>query len=157
MKKYKDSKTSKGDNLPHRIEQLLEEVRIVLPGSQVLLGFQFSAIFANNFDNLSKNLQYIHLMSLGFILITIILLIVAPAYHRIVEAGRDSERFHKIVSIFLVCAMVSLIIGVSIDLWVVLQVVVNNDYVAYLGSISTLLLAFLLWFIAPLLLNKKNV
>ena len=52
--------------LKDKIREVLTEARVVLPGAQALLGFQFIAILMESFDRQPKWLHpYTHLASLG--------------------------------------------------------------------------------------------
>src|SRR5439155_8173547 len=53
--------------LATKIKQVLMEARTVLPGAQALLGFQFTAILTDAFEELPPSSQLIHLISLGLI------------------------------------------------------------------------------------------
>ena len=73
-----------------RVEQVLTETRVVLPGAQALLGFQFATILLEAFDKLPASSKYIHMLSLGIMGLTVILLMTPAAHHRIVERGEDT-------------------------------------------------------------------
>src|SRR5439155_233844 len=79
--------------LEHRIVEVLTETRILLPGVQALLGFQLAMVLMETFPQLSRGVQLVHLVSLGFVALATIVLMSPPAYHRIVERGRVTERF----------------------------------------------------------------
>ncbi len=66
--------------LKDQVEEGLQEIRVVLPGTQALLGFQFATFFTATFENLTYYLKYIHLASLGFITASIIVLMSAVAF-----------------------------------------------------------------------------
>jgi hypothetical protein len=70
-------------DITERIQHLLDEIRIVLPGTEVLFGFLLVAVFSESFDSLEPFLKYMHLASLGSVAITTIMLIAPSAYDRI--------------------------------------------------------------------------
>lgn len=132
-------------NLSDRIKKVLIECRMALPGAQAFLGFQFAIVFAQGFDALPRSSQLIHFTSLLATTLAIVLLIAPAAYHRLVEAGQNTERFHRVASRFLLAALVFLAPGMAGDLFVVMRKVTgssNTDWIA-----GFLLLAFyVLWF-----------
>src|SRR5215203_2251805 len=79
--------------LTDKIKHVLTECRVVLPGSQALLGFQFICVLTESFDKLPSLSKYIHLASLGLNAVAIVLLITPAAYHRLVEEGEETEHF----------------------------------------------------------------
>jgi hypothetical protein len=107
--------------LQDKIEQVLTEARVVLPGAQALLGFQFATVLVEGFEKLPPASKDVLLASLALMALSIILLMAPAAYHRIVENGEESERFHRFASLMLLAAMVPLPLGISGDTFVVVQ------------------------------------
>ncbi|MFL5334020.1 MAG: DUF6328 family protein, partial [Geminicoccaceae bacterium] len=70
--------------LRDKINQLLEESRIVLPGAQALLGFQFAAYLTDSFDRLPAGSKLVHTASLLLMALAVILLMTPAPLHRIV-------------------------------------------------------------------------
>ena len=135
---------------------MLEEIRIVLPGTQTLLGFQFVAIFSNGFEKLSSQLQQLHLLSLGSIVLAMISIMIPPAYHRIADKGQDTERFHTLASMLIIVALFFLAFGIAIDLYVVIGFISKNlDLALYIAG-SMLLFSYIAWFIFPFLAQRSG-
>jgi Family of unknown function (DUF6328) len=53
--------------LKNKIEQLLTEARVIIPGAQVLLGFQFVVVFVRSFAELPEWVKIIHGVALAAI------------------------------------------------------------------------------------------
>ena len=119
---------------------------MALPGAQAFLGFQFSIVFAQGFEHLRRPWQVIHFASLLATTVATVLLITPAAYHRIHEAGEDTENFRKVASRLLLAALVFLGPGMAGDLFVVIAKQTGSPGMA--GAIAgLLLLAFYgLWF-----------
>ena len=132
--------------LKDRIEQVLTEARVVLPGVQALLGFQLSITLMQGFESLPPSSKYIHLISLALMALSVILLMSPAAYHRIVERGEDTEDVHKFASRMLLFAMVPFPLGISGDLYVVVKKAMNSNAWASVGSIVILIFFYGLWF-----------
>src|SRR4051812_6529576 len=94
--------------LSQRIRHALTECRMVLPGTQALMGFQLIVVLMEGFDKLPKSSRTIHLLSLAATAVSASWLIAPAAYHRIVERGEDTERFHRVAGRFLLAAMAAL-------------------------------------------------
>jgi Family of unknown function (DUF6328) len=67
-------------------------------GAQVLLGFEFSGVFKDGFERLPFHARYLDGIALLLLIVTVALLIVPETYHQIVEIGRDTGRFHQLIS-----------------------------------------------------------
>ena len=133
-------------DLSDRIKKVLLECRMALPGAQAFLGFQFAIVFAQSFESVPRSWQMIHFISLLATTIATVLLIAPAAYHRIHEAGEDTEHFHKIASRLLLMALVFLGPGMAGDLFVVIAKVTQSPGAAGVSA-GLLLLAFYgLWF-----------
>jgi hypothetical protein len=79
--------------LHEKIEQLLTEARVILPGAQALLGFQLIVMMTKAFDRLLPPLQSIHVVALMSLVIAAVLLIAPAAIHRLAFQGRDDPQF----------------------------------------------------------------
>lgn len=64
-------------DLKRDTDQILQGIRIVLPGTQALIGFQFIAFFNPVFQELPSNLKTLHFIAL-LLSITCSLLLIAP-------------------------------------------------------------------------------
>jgi hypothetical protein len=132
--------------LHKKVEQVLTESRVVLPGAQALLGFQLATIMLDAFDKLPPSSKNIHMMSLALMGISVILLMTPAAYHRIAEHGEDTEHFHTVASRLLLAAMITLPLGICGDLFVVARKVTNDSTISAVGSFFALGVFYGLWF-----------
>ena len=132
--------------LKDKVEQVLTEARMVLPGVQALLGFQLATMMMEGFDKLPQSSKYIHLISLILMGLCVILLMTPAAYHRIVERGEDSESFHQIASALLLIVMIPLPLGICGDLFVVLRKVTDSISISITGALLLLAFFYGLWF-----------
>jgi len=139
-------RTSLGDKVRH----VLTEARVVLPGAQALLGFQFIAMITDPFEELSRGSKYLHGVSLLAVALSTILLMAPAAYHRLAERGENTERFQRMAGRFILWAMLLLAIGISIDVYVVGGMVLGSTAGAAAIALALLLMFATLWFIFPL-------
>ncbi len=133
-------------NLSDRIKKVLVECRMALPGAQAFLGFQFAIVFGEGFDKLPRSSQWVHFASLLATTVAIVLLIAPAAYHRLVEAGQDSEHFHTVASRLLLASLIFLAPGMAGDLLVVIRKFTGSDALAYWSGGGLLLAFYFLWF-----------
>jgi hypothetical protein len=133
-------------SLTDKIKEVLMELRMVLPGTQALLGFQFVIVLMPDFDKIPQTSQWIHLASLASITISAILLIAPAAYHRIVLHGEDSERFFELAGKTLLLAMFFLGLGLAGDFFIVAEKITGSMALAAWSSTGLLIFFFVLWF-----------
>lgn len=145
-KNLKEETEDPSTKLKDKIEQVLTEARVVLPGAQALLGFQFATMLVDGFEKLPASSKYVHLTSLALMALSVIFLMAPAAYHRIVEEGEDTERFHRFASLMLLAAMVPLPLGISGDFFVVVRKVTQSDILSITLCLAVLAMFYSLWF-----------
>jgi hypothetical protein len=146
MGKQNEGSEQNGTKLKDKIKHVLTEARVVLPGAQALLGFQFATILMDGFDKLPESSKYVHFASLSMVGLSITFLMTPAAYHRIVERGEETEHFHRFSSRMLLAAMVPLALGISGDLFVVARKITESAALASAVSMLMIAIFFGLWF-----------
>ncbi|MEA2881282.1 MAG: hypothetical protein QOH32_501 [Bradyrhizobium sp.] len=139
-----------------RIEQLLTEARLIIPGAQALLGFQFVAMLTSGFDRLPQTSKIIHVVALGLIGINVMLLMTPAALHRLTFGGDDSESFLRIGSALVITAPLFLAAGIGAESWVVLQKVTGDSVWSSFGAAAGFLALVLCWYVVPLVLRGRR-
>jgi hypothetical protein len=132
--------------LQDKIRNVLTEARMVLPGAQALLGFQFITMVLDDFDKLPESSKWVHLVSLLLTALSTLLLMMPAAYHRLAERGENTEEFHRFAGRAVLASMVPLALGISGDFFVVVRKVTEST--AFATGAAGLLLGFFygLWF-----------
>ena len=141
--------------LATKIEQLLTEARVIIPGAQALFGFQFVAMLTNGFDRLPERAKIIHAIALCLIAANVMLLMTPAALHRISYGGEDSQNFLKIGSALVIAAPLFLAAGIAGELYVVMDKAFADEGLAVGGGITSFLFLVLLWYGIPLALRFR--
>lgn len=140
----------KGTPLTDKIKQVLTETRMVLPGTQALLGFQVVIFLMQEFDKLPSVSKWIHFGSLIAVSLSAILLITPAAYHRIAFKGEDSEEFRIVAARLMLGAMFFLGLGLSGDFFVITLKITRSFAMAFGCSAALLVFFYTLWFAFPI-------
>jgi hypothetical protein len=138
-----------GTPLTDKIKQVLTEARMVLPGTQALLGFQVVIFLMQDFDKLPSVSKWIHFGSLVAVSLSAVLLITPAAYHRIAFKGEDSEEFRIIAARLMLAAMFFLGLGLSGDFFVITYKITHSLIGASGCSGGLLAFFYTLWFAFP--------
>jgi amino acid permease len=146
MSNKEDDENKGGTKLKEKIDQTLTEIRVVLPGAQALLGFQFASLLVEGFEKLPQTSKYIHFVSLSLMALAVIFMMTPAAYHRIVERGENTEHFYRLASRMLLSSMVPLALGIAGDLYVVAQKITSSEKLAVIIAALMLALFYGLWF-----------
>jgi hypothetical protein len=137
------------ETLEEEATHATDEARMVLPGVQAIMGFQLIAVFNQRFQDLTQDLQMLHLAA--FILLTVAMgLIMTPAaYHRQAERGCVTRRFVTLASFLLTLALIPLAIGVGIDAYLLTWLVLGEELPSLCVAGGVLALLGGLWLVLP--------
>jgi len=144
-------------SLHTKIDQMLTEARVILPGAQALLGFQFVVTMTKAFAALRHLDRNIHFFALGAVTLSIMFLITPAAIHRIAFGGRDVSHFHRIGSLFVTSALIPLAVGVAGDFYVASTKIIESRSLAATGALCAFLLLAVLWYGIPLALRATRI
>jgi hypothetical protein len=129
-----------------RIEQMLTEARVILPGAQALLGFQLVIVLSSTFEKLPVDSRVIHGFALLIVALAVMLLMTPAALHRIVWAGEDSEIFLTTGGALTTLALLPLALGMAGDAYVVLARITEMENGAAIAAGCVLLALLGCWY-----------
>jgi hypothetical protein len=136
--------------LKTKIEQMLTEARVMIPGGQALLGFQFIATLTRSFHELPSGWQYLHALGLCAVAIAVMLLMTPAALHRMAYRGDDNAAFLRIGSRLVIASALPLAIGIALDIAIVFYKITDSDAAAWTACIAALIVLIGLWYVYPL-------
>jgi hypothetical protein len=144
-----DSEQVDGD-----LSDLLEELRILLPGTQTLTAFLIILPFNNGFREIRDAEKVVYIITFLCSLVSLILFIAPAAHHRLQRPLRDRVAFKNIATRLMIAGLVPLSIALVLASQLVLSTVVEARWVSW--SISGILAAGLLglWWMFPM--RKRN-
>lgn len=149
--------------LKDKIQRALDEGRMLVLGSQVLVGFQYRSVFEPAFEKLTRHSQYLKLCGLGLMLLALGLLLAPGAYHRIVEGGEDTDELHSFTTKVMGYALLPFAVALGLDVYVAIEPTMGRTQALSLG-LAVGLLALFFWYglelirrpqRAPQVLEKK--
>jgi hypothetical protein len=136
-------------SLKTKIEQMLTEARVIIPGGQALLGFQLIAVLTKAFNELPLAFKYLHCVGLSAVALSVVLLMTPAALHRIGFQGDDSPAFFRIGSRLVVAGSIPLAIGIAADVSVVFYKAIESDVAAVSAGLGSLAILLGLWLAYP--------
>ena len=141
--------------LKTKIEQLLTEARLIIPGGQALLGFQFIAMLTSGFDRLPETAKVVHAAALCLIGMNVIVMMTPAALHRMSFGGEDSSRFLRMGSALVTVGPAFLAAGISAEIYVVFLKALSSSQMAITASIAAAIVLAALWYGWPLALRNS--
>jgi cation transport ATPase len=141
---------TKDERLNRELEELLQELRIALPGVQILFAFLLVVPFNNRFaetDDLQRNVWFAALLlALG----AVACFIAPTAYHRIRFRDYDKERLVMTATRLAVVGLVFLATALSASAFFVTGFVFSDRLAALVTAVAAGTIGGL-WFALPLL------
>src|SRR5918995_1067369 len=135
--------------LNRELIELLNELRVALPGVQVLFAFLLTVPFSNRFQSLTGSQRAIYFATFVGTTIATGLFMAPTAYHRIRFRQGDKERMIQTSNRFAIVGIAFLALSVT------LAVVLTTDLMFGLGTatlvgVGVLLFLVWVWFAIPL-------
>ena len=139
-----------------KIEQLLTEARVVLPGAQALFGFQLAIVLTRPFEQLPKSSIVVHAASLLLVALAVMMLMAPAPYHRIVYAGEDTEDMYRVGSALVTGATLPLGLGLAGDVYVVIAKISGSFAIgSFTGGVAFVFLIGL-WYLYPIIVTRRR-
>jgi hypothetical protein len=129
--------------------ELLNELRVALPGVQVLFAFLLAVPFTQRFAETTELQRDTFMVALLSTLAGSVFLIAPTAYHRIRFRDRDKEALLQIGNVFAIIGVIFLAIGMTAVVFLVTDVIYEG-FVTAVVTASTAALFAIVWFVLPL-------
>jgi Ca2+/Na+ antiporter len=138
------------------LSDLLEELRILLPGTQVLTAFLIILPFNSSFSEIRDEEKAVYIVTFLCSLLSLILFIAPAAHHRLQRPLRDRVEFKDYATRFMIAGLVPLSFALVLASQLVLSTVLQDRLLAWLmaGVVALVLLA--LWWVFPLRKRREQ-
>jgi O-antigen/teichoic acid export membrane protein len=134
---------SKEERLDRELIELLNELRVALPGVQVLFAFLLTVPFTSRFSRVNDVQQDAYLVALVATAIGSVLLIAPTSYHRIRFRDRDKEALILIANRLAIAGTVFLAVAMSASVFLVADVLYKATTTAV---VTALVVGCFVWF-----------
>lgn len=131
--------------LETKIQNVLDEIRILILSAQVLLSFQYYAAFQRGFNDLPRTLQLAKLGALVLSLVALALLLTPVSFHRVVEDGRPTEAMHRFATRLMTPALLPFAFALAVDVFVAAWVTAGRAMAWTSGAGLVALATFAWW------------
>ena len=135
--------------------ELLNELRVALPGVQVLFAFLLAVPFTQRFASVTDTQKGAFFIALLTTAIASALLIAPSSYHRIQWRQYDKEKLLVISNRLTITGFVFLAISMNAVVFTITDVMFGGPVSTYV-SIAIALVFALLWFVLPLYRKAKT-
>src|SRR4030081_672168 len=101
-----------------KIQNTLDEGRMLVMGAEILIGFEFNGTFQDGFKRLSTVSQDLNLVALTLMLFTLILLLSPSAFHQLTERGEDTIQVDRFATHVMEAALLPLALGLGASAYI---------------------------------------
>lgn len=135
--------------LDRELIELMNELRVALPGVQILFAFLLTVPFNNRFEKVSDLQEDVYFVALLLTVVSTALLMAPTAYHRLRFRQRDKERLLRISNRFAIGGIAALALAIVAAIFFVTDFLF--EVWAALGvAVAAGVLLGVLWFLLPL-------
>jgi O-antigen/teichoic acid export membrane protein len=136
------------ERLDRNLLELLNELRVALPGVQVLFAFLLAVPFQSRWDEVTAFQRDVYFATLCCALISIALMIAPTAYHRLNFRARRKRELVMISNRLAIAGIVFLAIALVGVMVLIADILFGTLGTAIFGALAALLFT-LLWFVLP--------
>ena len=134
------------ERLDRQLNQLLNELRVAMPGVQVLFAFLLAVPFQQRFAQVTDFQRDVYFVTLLAAAVASALFIAPTAYHRLMFQARDKPRLVALSSKFALGGLLALAIAINGALLLVTDVLFDGTAVI-VTTIAAATLYIGLWFV----------
>ncbi|HET7856446.1 MAG TPA: DUF6328 family protein [Gaiellaceae bacterium] len=141
---------SHDERLNRELIELLNELRVVLPGVQVLFAFLLTVPFTNRFQRITNTQELVFFGTFLLTMITTGLLIAPSAYHRLRWRRHDKEQILLTSNRLAISGMATLAMALSGAVYLVTDLLFESVAAVAIVTAATVLFLFWFWYGLPL-------
>jgi Family of unknown function (DUF6328) len=150
-----DNGEDKSEKLDRELIELLNELRVVLPGVQVLFGFLLAVPFSQGWSRVTLTERRVFFVTFLCTAIATALLIAPSAQHRILWRARDKEALLRRANALALAGTIFLAAAVTGAVWVVTDLIYGQAPTAVVTAGIAGLFVWI-WFAAPLIRRARK-
>ncbi len=153
--KHKRTDETEDERLDRELDQLLQELRVAMPGVQVLFAFLLAVPFQQRFAQVTEFQKDVYFGTLLASAVASALLIAPTAYHRMMFRGRDKPRLVKMSSRFALAGLAALAVAMSGAILLVTDFLFEGSIVPVTIVLTSAMFVGL-WFVLGLVRRMSN-
>ena len=139
----------RGSKLDRELGELLQELRVALPGVQVLLAFLLTVPFSQRFGSVTSSQRAVYFVSVLASAAATVLFIAPTAYHRLRFRDRDKEHMLSLANRMAIAGTIFLAVAISAVVWVVTSLLFGAASAVLVAALVAALIGWL-WYLLPL-------
>jgi hypothetical protein len=131
-----------------RMDELISELRVALPGVQVLFAFLLTVPFTQRFAKVTEFQRHLFFVTLLAAAVAVVLLIAPTARHRLLFRQHDKERIVVSSNRYAIAGLVALASAMTGAVMLITDLLFHKTMVTWVTAILAALFV-ILWFLMP--------
>jgi len=140
---------TKKQRVDRELNELLSELRVALPGVQMLFAFLLTVPFYARFDTLAPFSRAAFFLTFAFTTIAAIFLIAPSSNHRISFRAQDKERLLFRANRFAIVGVAFLALAICGVMYFIAGMLLGQAWAPYAAGATAVLIG-MTWYLAPL-------
>jgi hypothetical protein len=146
---------TKKQRVDRELNELLGELRVALPGVQMLFAFLLTVPFYARFDTLSGSLRAVFFLTFTSTTIAAVFMIAPSSNHRLAFRAHDKELLLFRANRFAIVGVAFLAIAICGVMYFIAGMLLGQLWAPYAAGATALLIG-LTWYLAPLMRKIRN-
>jgi FtsH-binding integral membrane protein len=140
---------SQRERLNRNLDQLLQELRVALPGVQVLFAFLLAVPFASRFDKVDQFERVVFFIALLFAALAVVLLMAPSIQHRILFRHDEKHFLVHLGTALAIAGMTSLACAMTLSVVLVADVLYGLWAALIAGGVTVIAFG-VIWYAIPI-------
>lgn len=136
---------------------LLQELRVLLPGTQTLTAFLIILPFNASFSEIQHEEKLIYLATFFCSVCSLVLFTAPAAQHRLQRPLRDREGFKTTATRLMIAGLVPLSAAITLSTFLVITRVLGQDWFAWAAAGIVAVLISIIWWLYPIRRHRQKM
>lgn len=145
----------KASRLDRELIELLNELRVALPGVQVLFAFLLTVPFSQRFGSVTSSQRGVYFFSVLATAAATVLFIAPTAYHRLRWRDRDKEQMLRSANLMAIAGTVFLALSITAVVYLITSLLFGTSMAIAVAAGVAGLVSWL-WYALPLVRRARD-
>jgi hypothetical protein len=143
------------ERLDRELDELMQELRAVIPGAQVLFGLLLTVAFTERFRELDDTQRYVYFGTFVSALVGLVLLLGPASFHRLRFRRNDKERLLRVANVEMIIALAFVAASIGGVAYLVTSIVLTTTAAAVTSALLVTAAA-VVWWVVPLAHGERH-
>ncbi len=138
------------------LSDMLNELRVLLPGAQTLTAFLIILPFNGGFAQIQQEEKIVYVITFLCSVTSLVLFTALAAHHRLQRPLRDREGFKNLATRLIIAGLIPLSVALVLATQLVISEVASPRWISWVLAGALALLILSLWWVTPLRRHARH-